>query len=91
MAQAITLTDQKIALLLERVANRPHAQRNSLMLKLLHGSGLRVGELAALRVLDVVNIDGSIRDQILLKSEQTKGNRGRVAWLNEKLRSESET
>lgn len=88
MGQARTLTDQEFALLLERVANRPHAERNLLMLKLLHGSGLRVGELAALHVSDVVNIDGSIRDQIILKAEQTKGHRGRVVWLNEKLKIE---
>ena len=90
MGQARTLTDQEFAVLLERIRHRPHPDRNSLMLKLLHGAGLRVGELAALRVADVVGVDGKVRDQIVLAPEQTKGHRERTVWLNEKLKIELE-
>lgn len=88
MGQARTLTDAEFTWLLDQIQQRPHVHRNTMMLKMMHGAGLRVGELAALQVSDVVNIDGSIRDQIMLKAEQTKGDRGRVVWLNEKLRFE---
>lgn len=88
MAQARTLTDAEFTWLLDQVQQRPHAGRNKMMLKLLHGAGLRVGELAALLVSDVVNVDGSIRDQIILKPHQTKGHQQRIVYLNEKLKIE---
>lgn len=72
MRQARTLTYQECALLLERIRDRPHPARNSLMLNLLHRAGLRVGELAALNISDVIGVDGRIRDQIALAPEQTK-------------------
>lgn len=88
MAQARTLNDQEFNWLLEQIEQRPHARRNIMMLKLLHGAGLRVGELAALKVADVVNINGVIRDQIILKPHQTKGDQQRTVYLNEKLKSD---
>ena len=88
MGQARTLNDQEFNWLLEQIELRPHASRNIMMLKLLHGAGLRVGELAALMVADVVNINGVIRDQIILKPHQTKGDQQRMVYLNEKLKSD---
>lgn len=88
VGQARTLTDQEFELLLERIQQRPHAARNSLMLKLLHGAGLRVGEIAALKIADVIGADGRIRDQIILQPHQTKGHHQRTVWLNEKLKIE---
>jgi integrase/recombinase XerD len=88
MSQARTLTDAEFELLLERIQHRPHAARNSLMLKLLHGAGLRVGEVAALTIADIVGADGRVRDQIILQPHQTKGRHQRTVWLNEKLKIE---
>lgn len=88
MAQARTLTDAEFNWLLDQIQRRPRAHRNAMMLKMLHGAGLRVGELAALLVSDVVNVDGSIRDQIILKPHQTKGHQQRIVYLNEKLKIE---
>ncbi len=90
MSQARTLTDAEFELLLDRIQHRPHARRNSLMLKLLHGAGLRVGEVAALTIADIVGADGGIRDQITLQPHQTKGRHQRTVWLNEKLKLELE-
>ena len=86
MSQARTLSDLEFELLLNRVKLGPHSDRNIMMLKLLHGAGLRVGEVAALLVTDVVNVDGSIRDQIILEPHQTKGHQQRVVWINAKLK-----
>ena len=88
MAQARTLTDAEFTWLLDKIQQRPHAHRNAMMLKMLHGAGLRVGEVAALLVSDVVNVDGSIRDQIVLQPHQTKGCQQRIVYLNEKLKIE---
>jgi integrase/recombinase XerD len=88
MGQARTLTDAEFTWLLDQIQQRPHAIRNTMMLKMLHGAGLRVGELAALLVSDVVNVDGSIRDQVILLPHQTKGHQQRIVYLSEKLRTE---
>lgn len=40
-------------------------------------AGLRVGEIAALKVGDVFDSDGKVRDQIILKTSCTKGQRGK--------------
>ena len=88
MAQARTLTDAEFTWLLDQVQQRPHAGRNKMMLKMLHGAGLRVGELAALLVSDLLNADGSVRDHIVLQPHQTKGHQQRIVYLNEKLKIE---
>jgi integrase/recombinase XerD len=51
-------------------------------------SGMRVGEIASLRLCDVQNDDDTIRGEIRLSSSQTKGNVGRVVFVNDKLRTE---
>jgi integrase/recombinase XerD len=58
------------------------------MLLATHYAGMRVGEVAALRVDDVVDKDGNVRDEIRLDADQTKGNRGRVVMVGDKLRKE---
>ena len=88
MGQARTLTDAEFTWLLDQVQLRAHAGRNKMMLKMLHGAGLRVGELAALLVSDLLNADGSVRDQIILQPHQTKGRQQRMVYLNEKLKIE---
>jgi integrase/recombinase XerD len=90
VGQARTLTDQEFEFLLSRIQQRPHTARNALMLKLLHGAGLRVGEVAALTIADIVGADGRVRDQITLQPHQTKGRHQRTVWLNEKLKLELE-
>ena len=39
-------------------------------------------------VSDVMNVDGRIRDQVILQPHQTKGHQQRVVYLNEKLKTE---
>lgn len=87
MPQAKTITDAEFELLLLTVARGRHAARNQLMLELLHLAGMRVGEVAHLRVSDVVGVAGQIVEQLTLSANQTKGDRSRVVWLNSKLRT----
>jgi integrase/recombinase XerD len=50
--------------------------------------GMRVGEIAALKVGDVLGPDGQVRDEIHLRPEQTKGSRGRTVLVNSQLKAE---
>lgn len=90
MKQARVLTDVEFKRLLAVVAQMKHAGRNRLALMLSHMAGLRVGEIAALIVQDVIDGDGDVREQLRLRAEITKGGRARVVFLNKKLRREIE-
>lgn len=65
-------------------ANDRTGQRNTLILYLSFYLGLRVKEIAGLKIADVFNADGSIKPEITLKV--TKGGKIRQAYLtNPKL------
>ena len=58
MAQARVLTDKELKQVLNyNDACERHAARNRLMLLLTHWAGMRIGEVVALRVTDVVDKD----------------------------------
>jgi integrase/recombinase XerD len=88
MSQAKTLTPQELRRALDHIATRPHAVRNRAMLLVTHWSGMRVGEVAALRAIDVVDAQGQVRSEVRLDAGQTKGKHARVVFLNDKLRKE---
>lgn len=88
MSQAKTLTQQELRRVLDYVATRKHSTRNRAMLLMTHYAGMRVGEVAALRISDVLDADGTVRGEIRLSAEQTKGNYARVVFVSEKLRKE---
>jgi len=58
------------------------------MILLTHWSMLRVGEVAALRYCDVMDSDGGILAETVLGAEQTKGEKSRRIWFNERMRAE---
>jgi integrase/recombinase XerD len=88
MAQAKTLTQAEIDQVLRYVAGTRYQQRNRTMVLTSVWSGMRVGEIAALRVGDVRNEDGTIKHEVRLSAQQTKGNYGRIVFVNDKLRTE---
>lgn len=90
MKQARVLTDTEFKRLMAVVAQMKHGGRNRLALMLSHLAGLRVGEIAALTVHDVLDNDGKVREQLRLRAEITKGGHARAVFLNEKLRREIE-
>ena len=51
MAQARTLNDKELNLLLLYVNTRKHAARDRAMLLMTHWAGMRIGEVAAARVI----------------------------------------
>jgi integrase/recombinase XerD len=87
MSQAKTLTDAELKRLLGYVATRKYARRDRAMLMVTHLAGMRVGEVAALKIGDVWGDEG-VKHEVILKAEQTKGKYARTVFLPEKLRKE---
>lgn len=88
MSQAKTLSERELKIVLATVAQGRHAERNRALILASFWTGMRVGELSSLRISDVVNDDGSIKDEIRLAAEQTKGSKGRVVMLGDRIRKE---
>lgn len=88
MAQAKTLTPAEVEHMLLFIGQRTHAIRNRAMLLTGLWSGMRVGEIASLSIGDIVNIDGSVKAEVRLTAEQTKGRQPRTVFLPQKLRDE---
>ena len=86
--QARTLNDRELQKLLEFVSRKNNARRNRTMILLTHLAGMRIGEVAAVRYCDVVAADRTVRSEINLSANQTKGDRGRTVLLNERMRAE---
>jgi integrase/recombinase XerD len=52
------------------------------MMLLTHLAGLRIGEVACLRWSDVMNLDGTVKDEIRLLPDMTKGRHARTVFVN---------
>lgn len=88
MPQAKVLSGKELRRVLDYVATRPHAARNRSIILLTHWAAMRIGEVASLRVGDVVARNGTIRTEIRLDAARTKGKHARTVYLNDKLRRE---
>ena len=88
MAQAKTLTKEEMSRVLDYINTRRFAQRNRAMMLLTYLAGLRIGEVACLRWSDVMNLDGTVKDEIRLLPDMTKGRHARTVFVNIKLREE---
>lgn len=83
--QAKTLTLVELRRVLDYIAARKHAARNRAVLLIMYYAGLRVGEAASLRVEDVVDTQGHVRAEFLLRADQTKGRHARTVFVSDKL------
>jgi integrase/recombinase XerD len=88
MSQAKTLTPVEIDQVLNYIADQSYPLRNRVMLLTGLFSGMRVGEIASLSIGDVMNVDGSVKAEVRLTAEQTKGRQPRTVFLPQKLRDE---
>ena len=88
MPQAKVLSNKELRRVLDHVATRPHAARNRAILLLTHWAALRIGEVAGLRVGDVLGKDGNVRSEIRLDAARTKGKHARTVFINDRLRKE---
>jgi len=88
MAQAKTLTPAELDQVLRYVSTTRFPQRDRALLLTSFWSGMRVGEIAALKMGDVINEDGTIKSEIRLSAAQTKGGQPRTVFIPQKLQLE---
>jgi integrase/recombinase XerD len=88
MAQASVLSDNDIRRVFRIIETTRHADRNRLAFVLSIYAGMRVGEISALTVGDVINQHGEVRPEIKLGAHQTKGSKGRTVILSTRIRRE---
>lgn len=83
--QAKTLTKADVRKVLDYIAVRKHSLRNKTAFLMLYYTGMRVSELASLKIGDLLAQDGRVKSEFLLKAENTKTNDARTIYINEKL------
>ena len=88
MSQAKVLTEKEIKKVVKVIDSKRHSSRNRCMFLMTHMSGARISEVASLRICDVLAKDGSIKSEVYLSAQQTKGSKGRTLYLSDKLRDE---
>ena len=88
MPQAKSFSSAELTQVLTYVQTTKHSVRTRAMLLLTHWGGLRVGEVAALRICDVLDGENQVKSEIRLLPEQTKGRHPRTVFLNERLKAE---
>ena len=88
MAAAKSLTHAEIERALGYIASNANATRNRVMFLLTTNAGLRVSEVAGLKLDDVLDADGTIRSEVLLAADRVKHGHARTVFLNNAIRTE---
>ena len=91
MSQARVLSERELKQVLNYCSTQSHSNRNRCLLLLSHLSGMRVGSIAQLTIENVLNTDGTIKDEIRLRPHQVKGNKHITVLISKKLREELKT
>jgi len=88
MKQAKLLSDAEFKRLTAVINSIRYPERNHTIVALSFYAGLRACEIAALRVCDVINSDGKVKDTIYLSAAQTKGSENTTILVNTKLQKQ---
>lgn len=88
MRQAKVPNEIELRRVLAVVDAGKHSARNRMAVMLSFLAGMRVGEIAALKIEDVFGSDGQPRDQIHLKAAYTKGKQSRTVFVGKRLAKE---
>lgn len=88
MRQAQVLSERDVKRVLAAIAKRSYGHRDRAMFMLSLLAGMRVGEIAALKVSDAYETDGTVKAQIRLGRHQTKGSEARTVLLNAQAQEE---
>ena len=83
MKQAPVLKDEQVKRLLKTTRITRHSARNRLVIIRSYYVGLRACEIASLKVGDVVDGEGNIKDTVLLTKDMTKGSKANSVYLSE--------
>lgn len=88
MRHAQVLGEKDVKRVLAAISRRCYSARDRAMFMLSLLAGMRVGEIAALKVSDVYEVNGKVRDHIRLSKDQTKGSEARTVLLNAQVQAE---
>ena len=88
MKQAPVINEREKQRMLQHLQRTSYSARNRCMLQLSWLAGMRVGEIAALDIGDVLGAHGAIRNEIQLRADQTKGDEARTVLVNSQLQAE---
>lgn len=88
MKQAPVLTERDAKRVLLHCKLTAFPDRNRCVFMLGYLAGMRIGEIAALKVGDVLTVEGEVRASIQLTAAQTKGSEARTVLLNAQLQAE---
>lgn len=91
MKQAQVLGERDIKRVLGAISKRTYCTRDRAMFMLSLLAGMRVGEIASVRVSDVYEANGKVKEQIRLSKDQTKGEEARTVLLNAQVQAELTT
>ena len=86
MKQAKLLTEPEFRRLTAIINSLRYPTRNHTVVALSFYAGLRACEIAALRIGDVFDEAGGVKDTIYLSADQTKGSDSATVLVNTKLR-----
>lgn len=90
MKQAKLLTEAEFKRLQATVNSLRYPTRNNTIIALSFYGGLRAIEIANIRVKDIIDADGNVKETAYLSSQQTKGSEGCTLYVNTKLRKQVE-
>jgi len=85
---ARTLNEKELNLLLLFINTRKYAYRDRAMVLMTYYAGTRICETVAMTVGNVLDTSGTIKQEVRLSAEQTKGKYARTVTLSDKLRKE---
>jgi integrase/recombinase XerD len=85
MKQAQTLNEAQFRKVLHYCRTRRHANRDMTIFMVSFFAGLRAKEIAALKLGDVFDVEGRVREQFTLECDQTKGGQRRTVFINRRL------
>ena len=88
MKKAKLLTDAEFKRLTAVINSLRYPTRNNTIVALSFYAGLRACEIAALKVGDVFDPDGNVKDTIYLSASQTKGSDSCTVLVNSKLQKQ---
>ncbi len=88
MKQAQVLNERDVKRVLAAISRKGYCNRDRAMFMLSYLAGMRVGEIASLKVNDVFEADGRVKEQIRLAVGQTKGPEARTVLLNVQAQTE---
>ena len=86
MRQAQTLNEAQLRRVIQYCRSRRHPVRDETIVLFSFYAGLRAKEIAALKVGDVYDQTGAVREQFVLSAVQSKGGKTRTVYLNQRLR-----